>query len=71
MPTYNKKEVFVTYYKQGTGMGKYHATLSVSDGYKRLTAPASGTFPSVKALKDWAKLWAKKYKAIVKYEKVG
>ncbi len=56
------KAIHCTYFRVGTGLGKWGARLS--------SVNASGTFPTIDAVKRWARDWAKYKKARLTFERV-
>jgi len=56
-------EVNINYYKTGSsGQGKYRASLTLLRDDKRVGS-ATGTFPTVDAVKRWGRDWKKARKA--------
>lgn len=54
------KDIHVAYYKRGgKGVGKYRAELRVFIDNRAGGDRATGTFPSVAAIKKWANDWKK------------
>lgn len=61
------RELYVVYRLAHKGQGKYQATLHDDTNNKTL---ATGGFPTVDAVKKWARQWAKAKKAKVSFERV-
>ncbi len=62
-----KKNLYCVYFLSHKGQGKYHAQIQDDDAHKQL---ATGGFPSVDAVKKWARQWAKAKGAKITIERI-
>jgi len=56
------KSIHCVYFRVGKGQGKWGARISYQN--------ATGTFPTIDAVKKWARNWARSINATITFEKL-